>query len=69
MLVESSRPQQFSRLPGGQQIFERTRRLFALAPVLTWTGLVRLLDLSPPPSGLPPEQRDRMAALGRIDRR
>jgi pimeloyl-ACP methyl ester carboxylesterase len=62
VLIESSHPQQFARLPGGQQIFERTRRLFAVAPVLTWTGAVRVFDLSPPPSGLPPEQRDQVAA-------
>ena len=60
--VESSHPQQFDRLPGGQQIYERTRQLFAVAPVLTWSGVVRMFDLSPPPSSLPPEQRDQVAA-------
>lgn len=62
VLVESSHPQQFSRLPDGQQLYERTRRLFAVAPFLSGIGVVRLFDLSPPPSGLPPEQRDQVAA-------
>jgi len=62
VLVESSHPQQFARLPNGEQIYERTRRLFAIAPALTWSGVVRLFDLSPPPSGLPSEQRDQVAA-------
>ena len=62
VLVESSHPQQFTRLPGGQQNYQQTRRLFAVAPLLAWAGVVRLFDLSPPPSGLPPEQRAQIEA-------
>jgi hypothetical protein len=62
VLVESSHPQQFTRLPGGQQNYQQTRRLFAVAPLLAWAGVVRLFDLSPPPPGLPPEQRAQIEA-------
>jgi hypothetical protein len=62
VLVESSHPEQFARLPEGPQNYEQTRRLFAVAPTLAWLGVVRLFDLSPPPSGLPPEQRGQIEA-------
>lgn len=62
VLVESSHPEQFTRLPGGQQNYQQTRRLFAAAPLLAWAGMVRLFNLSPPPPGLPPEQRAQIEA-------
>jgi pimeloyl-ACP methyl ester carboxylesterase len=62
VLVESSHPQQFTRLPGGQQNYEQTRRLYTVAPFLAWLGLVRLLNLSPPPPGLRAEQRAQIDA-------
>jgi pimeloyl-ACP methyl ester carboxylesterase len=62
VLVESSHPEQFARLPAGQQNYEQTRRLFAVAPTLAWLGVVRLFDLSPPSPGLPPEQRGQIEA-------
>ena len=46
VLVESSHPQQFTRLPDGQQNYEQARRLYTVAPVLAWLGVVRLFDLA-----------------------
>ena len=62
VLVESSHPQQFTRLPDGQQNYEQARRLYTVAPVLAWLGVVRLFDLSAPPPGLPAGQRAQIDA-------
>jgi hypothetical protein len=62
VLVESSHPQQFTRLPGGQQNYEQARRLYTIAPVLAWLGVVQLFDLSAPPPGLPAGQRAQIDA-------
>jgi pimeloyl-ACP methyl ester carboxylesterase len=63
VLVESSHPQQFSRLPEGRQSYEQTKRLFAVAPLLTRLGVVRLFDLNPAPPELPRQQRAQIDAF------
>jgi pimeloyl-ACP methyl ester carboxylesterase len=62
VLVEASHPQQFIRPPDGQQNYEQARRLYTIAPVLAWLGVVRLFDLSAPPPGLPAGQRAQIDA-------
>jgi pimeloyl-ACP methyl ester carboxylesterase len=62
VLVESSHPQQFTLLPDGKQNYEQARRLYTIAPVLAWLGVVRLFDLSAPPPGLPAGQRAQIDA-------
>jgi len=62
VLVESSHPQQFTRLPDGPQNYEMARRLYTVAPVLAWLGVVRLFDLSAPPAGFPVGQRAQIEA-------
>src|SRR5215213_3473473 len=49
VLVDSSHPEQFARLPEGREQYERTKRLFAVALLLTRLGVVRLFDLNPTP--------------------
>ena len=46
-LVESSHPQQFSRLSEARDSYEQTKRLYAVASLLARIGVVRLFDLSP----------------------
>jgi pimeloyl-ACP methyl ester carboxylesterase len=62
VLVESSHAQQFTRLPGGQQNYQQIRWLYTVAPVLAWSGVVRLFDLSAPPPDLPAGQRAQIEA-------
>jgi pimeloyl-ACP methyl ester carboxylesterase len=62
-LVESSHPDQFERLPEARESYEQTRRLFAVAPWLARTGVVRLFGLSPAPPELPERQREQIDAL------
>jgi pimeloyl-ACP methyl ester carboxylesterase len=62
VLVESSHPQQFTRLPDGPQNYQMARLLYTVAPVLAWLGVVRLFDLSAPPTGFPVGQRAQIDA-------
>jgi pimeloyl-ACP methyl ester carboxylesterase len=62
-LVESSHPEQFGRLPEARESYEKTRRLFAVAPLLARIGVVRLFSLSPAPPELPERQRAQIDAL------
>jgi pimeloyl-ACP methyl ester carboxylesterase len=56
VLVDSSHPEQWSRLPGGQEQYQGIRRLSALAPILARLGLLRLADATPLNHDLPPRQ-------------
>jgi pimeloyl-ACP methyl ester carboxylesterase len=62
-LVESSHPEQFSRLPEVRDSYEQTKRLYAVASLLARIGVVRLFNLSPAPPELPQHQRAQIAAL------
>jgi pimeloyl-ACP methyl ester carboxylesterase len=62
VLVESSHPQQFTRLPDGPQNYEMARRMYTIAPVLARLGVVRLFDLSAPPADFPVGQRAQIEA-------
>ena len=62
VLVESSHPEQFTRLPDGPKNYDMARRLYTVAPVLARLGAVRLFGLSDPPAGLPAEQRAQIDA-------
>jgi pimeloyl-ACP methyl ester carboxylesterase len=62
-LVESSHPEQFGRLPEARESYEKTRRLFAVAPLLARIGVVRMFGLSPAPPDLPERQRAQIGAL------
>jgi pimeloyl-ACP methyl ester carboxylesterase len=63
VLVDSSHPEQFTRLPGGRENYERTRRLLAVAPLLARLGVYRLFHLDPAPPCLPPQQRAQVEAF------
>jgi pimeloyl-ACP methyl ester carboxylesterase len=63
-LIESSHPEQFSRLPEARDSYEQTKRLYAIGTLLARIGVVRLLfNLSPAPPELPHQQRAQIAAL------
>jgi pimeloyl-ACP methyl ester carboxylesterase len=63
VLVDSSHPEQYARLPEGQVNYERSKRLFAGAPLLARLGVIRLFDLNPAPPSLPPQQRAQVDAF------
>jgi pimeloyl-ACP methyl ester carboxylesterase len=56
VLVDSSHPEQYARLPEGRENYERSKQLFAGAPLLARVGAIRLFDLNPAPPSLPPQQ-------------
>ncbi len=62
-LVESSHPDQFDHLPEGEENYERTKQLYAVAPLLARLGVIRLFNLSPAPPELPQQQRAQIDAL------
>jgi pimeloyl-ACP methyl ester carboxylesterase len=62
-LIESSHPEQFSRLPEARDSYEQTKRLYTVASLLARIGVVRLFNLSPAPPELPQHQRAQIAAL------
>jgi pimeloyl-ACP methyl ester carboxylesterase len=62
-LIESSHPEQFSRLPEARDNYEQTKRLYTVASLLARIGAVRLFNLSPAPPELPQQQRAQIAAL------
>ena len=64
VLADSSHPEQFSRLPGGQENYEQIRQLYAVAPLLARLGVIRLFDLNPADPDLPQQQRAQIDALG-----
>jgi pimeloyl-ACP methyl ester carboxylesterase len=64
VLADSSHPEQFSRLPGGQENYEQIRQLYAVAPLLARLGVIRLFDLKPADPDLPQQQRAQIDALG-----
>jgi pimeloyl-ACP methyl ester carboxylesterase len=62
VLVDSSHPEQFTRSAEGREMYERARRLTAIAPLFSVIGLIRLFDIFPAPPGLPAHQRDQVEA-------
>jgi pimeloyl-ACP methyl ester carboxylesterase len=63
VLVDSSHPDQFTRLPDGQENYRQAKRLFAVAPILARLGVIRLFDLLPTPTELPAPQRAQVEAF------
>ena len=62
-LIESSHPEQFSRLPQARDSYEQTKLLYTVASLLAPIGVIRLFNLSPAPPELPPQQRAQIDAL------
>jgi pimeloyl-ACP methyl ester carboxylesterase len=63
VLVDSSHPEQFTRSPEGRAMYEQTRRLGAVLPVLTRLGVIRLSNYFPAHPDLPPQQRAQIEAF------
>jgi pimeloyl-ACP methyl ester carboxylesterase len=62
-LIESSHPEQFSRLLEARNSYEQIKLLYTVASLLAPIGVVRLFNLSPAPPELPHQQRAQIAAL------
>jgi pimeloyl-ACP methyl ester carboxylesterase len=62
-LIESSHPEQFSRLPVARDSYEQTKLLYSVASLLAQIGVVRLFNLSPAPPEMPQHQRAQIVAL------
>jgi pimeloyl-ACP methyl ester carboxylesterase len=63
VLVDSSHPDQFERLPDGPENYVQARRLFAVAPILARLGKIRVFDLLTVPAELPAPQRAQVEAF------
>lgn len=53
VLLDSSHPDQWTSTPQGQAQFQSNARLYSLAPVLARLGVMRIIGLLQPDSGLP----------------
>src|ERR671917_686251 len=62
-LVDSSHPEQFTRSPEGQAMYEQTNRLGAVLPLLTRLGVIRLSNFYPAHPDLPHQQREQIEAF------
>ncbi len=63
VLVDSSHPEQFTRSPERREMYERARRLTAMAALFSRLGLIRLFDVFPAPAGLPAHQHAQVEAF------
>jgi pimeloyl-ACP methyl ester carboxylesterase len=63
VLVDSSHPEQFTRSPQGQAMYEQTRRLGVVIPWLTRLGVIRLSNYFPAHPDLPSQQREQIEAF------
>jgi pimeloyl-ACP methyl ester carboxylesterase len=65
VLIDSSHPDQWTSTPGGTAQFESTARIYSIAPLLARLGVVRIIGLWQPASGLPtPYDEELTAAFG-----
>jgi len=63
VLVDSSHPEQFTRSPEGQAMYEQNRRMGAVIPWLTRLGVIRLINFYPAHPDLPSQQRAQIEAF------
>src|SRR5215211_2635136 len=63
VLVDSSHPEQFTRSPEERAIYEQTRRLGTVLPLLTRLGVIRLSNFYPAHPDLPQQQRAQIEAF------
>jgi len=63
VLVDSSHPEQWARLPGGHKDYQRNNRSFAVAAWAAQLGVIRLFNLIPVPPGPPPHPRSQVEAF------
>jgi pimeloyl-ACP methyl ester carboxylesterase len=63
VLVDSSHPQQFERMPGNEATLTRINVLSKAGPVLAAMGVIRLSGMFPLPPDLPPLQHKRAENL------
>jgi pimeloyl-ACP methyl ester carboxylesterase len=63
VLVDSSHPEQFTRSPEGRAMYEQTKRLGTVLPLLTSLGVIRLTNFYPAHPDLPPQQREQIEAF------
>jgi pimeloyl-ACP methyl ester carboxylesterase len=53
VLLDSSHPDQWTSTPAGQAQFEANARIYSVAPILARLGVMRVMGLMQPSSGLP----------------
>ncbi len=58
VLVDATHPEQFERIPGMESGRKMLSVISRVGPVLAATGAIRLSGMFPPPSDLPPLQRE-----------
>ena len=62
VLLDSAHPDQWTSSPGGQAQFESKARIYSLAPVLVRLGVMRIMGLRQPDSGLPTPYNEQLTA-------
>lgn len=65
VLIDSSHPDQWISTPGGQAQFESNAKIYSVAPILARLGVMRIIGLRQPASGLPtPYDEELTASFG-----
>lgn len=62
VLIDSSHPDQWTSTPGGQKQFESNAKIYSLAPILARLGVMRIMGLRQPASGLPTPYNEELIA-------
>jgi pimeloyl-ACP methyl ester carboxylesterase len=62
VLLDSSHPDQWTSTPEGQAQFETNARIYSVAPALVRLGVMRVMGLLQPASGLPSPQNEALEA-------
>ena len=62
VLIDSSHPDQWTSTPEGQQQFESNAKIYSVAPALARLGVMRVIELLQPASGLPTPYSEELKA-------
>jgi pimeloyl-ACP methyl ester carboxylesterase len=62
VLLDSSHPDQWTSTPGGQRQFEMNVKTYSVAPILVRLGVMRVMGLVQPDSGLPTPYNEELKA-------
>jgi pimeloyl-ACP methyl ester carboxylesterase len=62
VLVDSSHPDQWTSTPEGQAKFESNAKIYSVAPALVRLGVIRVMGLLQPDSGLPTPYNEQLKA-------
>jgi len=62
VLIDSSHPDQWTSTPEGQAKFESNAKIYSIAPALVRLGVMRIMGLRQPASGLPTPYNEQLKA-------